>query len=79
MFDEDIKIANPDGRIKEKDEEETPDVSKEYDRESANGNIEKARSLGVLLAKEAVNKSIEGYSGGYFPHVLPDGSARQLD
>lgn len=56
MFDEDIKIARPDGRIKEKDEEETPDVSKEYDRESANGNIEKARSLGVLLAEEAVNK-----------------------
>lgn len=54
MFDEDIKIASlGKDRPKKNDHEKVMD---EYSRESANGNIEKARSLGASLAKEVVER-----------------------
>lgn len=54
MFDEDIKIASlGKDRPKKNDHEKVMD---EYTRESANGNIEKARALGAALAKEVVGR-----------------------
>ena len=54
MFDEDIKIASLGKDKPQKNEHEK--VMDEYTRESAKGNLEKAKELGKLLAKEVVAK-----------------------
>ena len=56
MFDEDIKIASPEA-IKEfsaKRRNKAASVPEEYNRESALGNTDKARELGVALVKEVL-------------------------
>ena len=50
MCDEDIKIARPKGSKIGIDTKSVPDVQEEYDRENANGNLSRARELGVSLA-----------------------------
>ncbi len=52
MCGEDIKIADLSKGTSKKNEHEK--VMDEYSRESANGNIEKAKALGVALAEEVV-------------------------
>lgn len=56
MCDEDIKIARPKGSKIGIDTKSVPDVQEEYDRENANGNLSRARELGVSLAHEVVDK-----------------------
>lgn len=58
MFDEDIKIADI-GNTKPKKDEQTS-VLDEYNRESAKGNTEKAKQLGILLAQEVV-RNLESF------------------
>ncbi len=52
MFDEDVKIASIGANKPKKDEHAS--LLDEYARESAKGNTEKAKALGVLLANEVV-------------------------
>lgn len=52
MFDEDIKIAAIGKRNPKKDAQSV--VLDEYTRESSNGNTEKAKAVGKLLAAEVV-------------------------